>query len=303
MNDKRNNFVCIGAVHRDYILKLQKNYLKNRTNPVNQSIGLGGVAYNVAEKLAFLNLKTELISLNCLKEEKKIINKKKINFFPLNKKIYDRSYTSIINNKGEMILGLANMNNYDNVLFPKNKLNLKNKIIIFDLNFPGKIIEKLINKFYNKNYICVCGTSAHKINKIKKLIPKINILILNKQESFNLSNKKTIIDSLKYIINKNKNLTVVITNGKNSINAYHNKTFYRCKTPKIKVINENKSGDVMSAFFYYFYYFYYEKLEFSKILSKSVVAGSLNASGYNSNLKNYINMVDRLANKIKVVVK
>ena len=99
MNDKRNNFVCIGAVHRDYILKLQKNYLKNRTNPVNQSIGLGGVAYNVAEKLAFLNLKTELISLNCLKEEKKIINKKKINLFPLNKKIYDRSYTSIINNK------------------------------------------------------------------------------------------------------------------------------------------------------------------------------------------------------------
>ena len=130
-----------------------------------------------------------------------------------------------------------------------------------------------------------------------------NILILNKQESFNLSNKKTIIDSLKYIINKNKNLTVVITNGKNSINAYHNKTFYCCKSPKIKVINENKSGDVMSAFFYYFYYFYYEKLEFSKILSKSVVAGSLNASGYNSNLKNYKNMVDRLANKIKVVVK
>ncbi len=300
MNDKKNSFVCIGAVHKDYVLKLQKKHLKNRTNPVNQSIGLGGVAYNVAEKLAFIKSKTKLISSNCLKEEIKIINKKKINFFPLNKKIYNRSYTSILNNKGEMILGLANMDNYDKVIFPINKFNLKNKIIIFDLNFHENIIKKLINKYSKKNKICVCGTSAYKIYKIKKLLNKINIIILNKQESLNLSKKRTIIDSLKFIINKNKNMTIVITNGKNSIKAYHNKKFYYCKPPKIKVINENKSGDVMSAFFYYFYN---QNLEFNKVLSKSVVAGSLNASGYNSNLKNYMNMINRLSNKIEVVVK
>ena len=40
--NKRNNFICIGAVHSDYILKLKQNYFKNRTNPINQKENLGG---------------------------------------------------------------------------------------------------------------------------------------------------------------------------------------------------------------------------------------------------------------------
>ena len=71
MNDKRNNFICIGALHQDYVLQLKNNYFKNRTNPISHTKHLGGVAYNIASKLAFLNIKTELISLNC-----KSVNKK-----------------------------------------------------------------------------------------------------------------------------------------------------------------------------------------------------------------------------------
>ena len=29
--NKRNDFLCIGAVHSDYILKIKSNYYKNRT--------------------------------------------------------------------------------------------------------------------------------------------------------------------------------------------------------------------------------------------------------------------------------
>ena len=82
------------------------------------------------------------------------------------------------------------------------------------------------SKYSPLNTICVCGTSAHKVYKIKKLLSKINILFLNKQESLNLSNKKNINDALKFIITKNKNLTTVITNGKNFVKAYYNKNTY-----------------------------------------------------------------------------
>ena len=113
MIDKRNNFVCFGAVHTDYILRLKTEYFKNRTNPINQSQYLGGVAYNISEKLAFLNYKIVLISFNWNKENVVNIQKNNIFFKPISKKIYDRYYTAIINKKGEMILGMANMDNYE----------------------------------------------------------------------------------------------------------------------------------------------------------------------------------------------
>jgi len=132
MNYKRNNFICIGALHPDYILQLKSDYLENRTNPISHRKDLGGVAYNIASKLAFLNTKTELISLNCKEVNKKKLIKNKIKFTPLTKKIYDRYYTSVLNHKGAMILGLAYMDNYE-INLPILKIqNQTNKYIIFD---------------------------------------------------------------------------------------------------------------------------------------------------------------------------
>ena len=239
MIHKRKKFVCIGAVHTDYILQFKTKHFNNRTNPVKKTQYLGCVAYNIAEKLSFLNLKTKLISLNWQKTNIEKILKKKITFKALSREIYDRSYTSVLNKKGEMILGLADMDNYERPLTIKNMVNIKNNNIIFDLNLSLKTIKSLISKYSLLNTISVCGTSAYKVYKIKRLLPKINILILNKQESLNLSNKKNINDALKFIITKNKNLTAVITNGKNSVKAYHNKNTYICKPPKTTIKNEN----------------------------------------------------------------
>ena len=113
MNNKNNSFICIGAVHKDIILIIKKNYYLNRTNPVLQKQSIGGVAYNIASKIALLNQNIELISLNCINDIKKEIKKRKIKFSTLNKIIIDRSYTTILNNKGQMIIGLADMDAYE----------------------------------------------------------------------------------------------------------------------------------------------------------------------------------------------
>ena len=75
--NKRNDFLCIGAVHPDYILKLKNNYFKNRTNPIIHYEKLGGVAFNVASKIAFLNEKIELNSINCNSRDKNFLLKLK----------------------------------------------------------------------------------------------------------------------------------------------------------------------------------------------------------------------------------
>ena len=202
MKDNKNSFVCIGAVHIDYILKLQKNHFKNRTNPITQKEFLGGVAYNIAMHLSFLKQNIELLSLNCKNEIKKKILKNKIKFFALTKNIVNRSYSSILNNKGEMILGLANMDNYEKFKISTKINTFKNNIIIFDLNLSSKIIKFFINKYSINNKIFICGTSAHKIYKIKILISKINTIILNKQEGLSLTNKKTVKNAILYLSKK-----------------------------------------------------------------------------------------------------
>ena len=297
MIHKVKKFICIGAFHKDYLLHLKSNYYNNRTNPIIQKEELGGVAYRIASKLSFLNLNTELISLNCDDKYKLELKKNNIKFTSLTKEKFKRNYTAILNDKGEMILGLANMDNYEKNYPIEIIKNKKNYNIIMDLNLSSKTIVSVINKFHTKNNLCIIGTSAHKVYKIKNSLKKINTLILNKQESFNLTGRQKILDSLKFLINKNNKLKIIITNGKNLMYFYNNSLLYSCKPIKIKIKNENGAGDTMCALFNY----YQDRvLNFKDLIKKSMIAGALHASGYQSNKKTYLNYIEQLSKRVKI---
>ena len=67
----------------------------------------------------------------------------------------------------------------------------------------------------------------------------------------------------------------------------------------MKIKNENGAGDVMSALFNY----YLLKLKkFNEVLAKSVVAGGLQVSGYQSEKKTYLQKIDHMSKNIKVKV-
>jgi len=294
--NKRNDFICIGAVHSDYELKLKQNYFKNRTNPINQNENLGGVAYNIAKTLSFLKEGTKLYSLNCNKNQKKEIITNGIKFIPLNKKLTKRYYAYILDKKGKMILGLANMDNYEKIINSKVSMKLNNKNIILDLSLSKELIEKIINKNYKNNYICVCGTSAHKTFKIKKILNKIDLIIMNKQETISLTNKKTIKECMIYLINKYTKLNFIITNGKFAVNAYIDSTNYLSYPPRIKIINENGAGDALCAVFNYFFCNHFDNLE---SLNKSICGGALKASDHNYNKEDYLQKIDNISRLIK----
>ena len=294
--NKRNYFICIGGVHSDYVLKLKQDYYKNRSNPINQQKNLGGVAYNIAKILSFLNQNTKLYSLNCNILQKREISQQGIKFKPINKKVSENYYTSILDKNGKMILGLANMDNYEKKINHNLIENYQNKKIILDLNLSPGLIKYIINKNYKNNYICVCGTSAHKVYKIKNFLNKIDTIILNKQESLTLTKKKTIKNSMNYLIEKNKQLNIIITNGKNAVNAYIKKKIYVSYPPSIKINNENGAGDVLSAIFNYFYCYSYDEIS---SLNRSICAGALQASGYISNKEKYLQKLDKLSRSIK----
>ena len=81
--------------------------------------------------------------------------------------------------------------------------------------------------------------------------------------------------------------------------AYHNMKIYSCKPPQVIIQNENGAGDSMIAFFNYFINYH----EFKEALVKSMIAGSLQASGYQNNKKSYLQKINHISKKTQITIK
>ena len=273
MEQIKNNFIFFGAVHQDFVFELKNELIKYRTNPVNHYESYGGVAHNVAKVIATKE-KVSLASINSDIETINYLKKNKIEFFNLNKKIQKRYYAVLLNKSKKLQLGIANTDAYEQCEINSLNFRLKNKQIIIDLNFSEKITKKIIDKYFKNNKIIICGTSPFKIYKIKSYLKKIDCLILNKEELFNLTNIRSIPESIKYIAKKNPNINLIVSNGSNRTYGYELSKFVSVKPPKIKVLNENGAGDAMAG---NYIYYRYKNLSLEKSLSLGVATGTLHA--------------------------
>ena len=294
MLKSKNIFVCIGAIHHDYLLNLKKNIINFRSNQITQKNRIGGVAYNIAELLSnFVDVKLYSLAIN--EEIRKKISKK-IYVHQVNKDYADRYYLALSDKNNKFLLGLANTDEYENNKSLKIP-NIKNKNIIFDLNFSKTYLEKSINKLSKKNKIIVCATSVHKVIKIKKIINKIDFIFLNKAELLKLTNSSNIILGVKKILKQNKKIKIITTNSKNNVIFGSNEFIKKIKPPSIKVVNENGAGDALAAMMLYLFSIN-EKMNY--ILKTSVACGSYYASGKSLKTKSDFLKIKNLSKRVIV---
>ena len=293
MKKIKNNFIFFGAVHQDYVFELKNDLVKHRTNPVKHKESYGGVAHNVAkmicnhENVSFFSLMTDKETINYLK-------KNKIDFIPLNKKIEKRYYGVLINKYKKFELGIANTDAYEKFTKITN-LKFLNKFIVLDLNFSEKFIQSVVNQNFKKNHITICGTSIFKINKVKKIIKKINCLILNKEELYALSKIRNIKKSIMKIINLNPFINIIVSNADKKTYGYELSNFISCKPPKIEPVNENGAGDVMTGT-----YIYYKSKDhkMNSALSLAVAAGTLYAKSKKRKINLNYKSIKKINNNI-----
>jgi len=293
MKKIKNNFIFLGAVHHDYVFELKNDLIKYRTNPVKHKESYGGVAHNVArmisnhENVSFFSLMTDKETINYLK-------KNKIDFIPLNKKIEKRYYGVLINKYKKFELGIANTDAYEKFTKITN-LKFLNKFIVLDLNFSEKLIQSVVNQNFKKNHITICGTSIFKINKVKKIIKKINCLILNKEELYALSKIRNIKKSIMKIINLNPYINIIVSNADKKTYGYELSNFISCKPPKIEPVNENGAGDVMTGT-----YIYYKSKDhkMNSALSLAVAAGTLYAKSKKRKINLNYKSIKKINNNI-----
>ncbi len=294
MLKSKNIFVCIGAIHHDYLLNLKKNIINFRSNQITQKNRIGGVAYNIAELLSnFVDVNFYSLAIN--EEIRKKISKK-IYVHQVNKDYADRYYLALSDKNNKFLLGLANTDEYENNKSLKIP-NIKNKNIIFDLNFSKTYLEKLINKLSKRNKIIVCATSVHKVIKIKRIINKIDFIFLNKAELLKLTNSSNIIVGVKKILKQNKKIKIITTNSKNNVIFGSNEFIKKIKPPSIKVVNENGAGDALAAMMLYLFSIN-EKMNY--ILKTSVACGSYYASGKSLKTKSDFLKIKNLSKRVIV---
>ena len=294
MLKSKNIFVCIGAIHHDYLLNLKKNIINFRSNQITQKSRIGGVAYNIAELLSnFVDVNFYSLAIN--EEIRKKISKK-IFIHQINKIYTDRYYLALSDKNNKFLLGLANTDEYENNKSLKIP-NINNKNIIFDLNFSKIYLEKLIYKLSKNNKIIVCGTSVHKVSKIKKIVNKIDFIFLNKAELFKLTNSSNIIIGVKKILKQNRNIKIVATNSKNNVIFGSSEFIKKIKPPSLKVVNENGAGDALAAMMLYLLS---KEKKMDDILKTSVACGSYYANGNSLTKKSDYLKVKNLSKKVKI---
>ena len=294
MLKSKNIFVCIGAIHHDYLLNLKKNIINFRSNQITQKNRIGGVAYNIAKLLSnFVDVNFYSLAIN--EEIRKKISKK-IYVHQVNKDYADRYYLALSDKNNKFLLGLANTDEYENNKSLKIP-NIKNKNIIFDLNFSKTYLEKSINKLSKKNKIIVCATSVHKVIKIKRIINKVDFIFLNKAELLKLTNSSNIILGVKKILKQNKKIKIITTNSKNNVIFGSNEFIKKIKPPSIKVVNENGAGDALAAMMLYLFSIN-EKMNY--ILKTSVACGSYYASGKSLKTKSDFLKIKNLSKRVIV---
>ena len=206
------------------------------------------------------------------------------------------SYLALSDKNNKFLLGLANTDEYENNKSLKIP-NIKNKNIIFDLNFSKTYLEKSINKLSKKNKIIVCATSVHKVIKIKRIINKVDFIFLNKAELLKLTNSSNIILGVKKILKQNKKIKIITTNSKNNVIFGSNEFIKKIKPPSIKVVNENGAGDALAAMMLYLFSIN-EKMNY--ILKTSVACGSYYASGKSLKTKSDFLKIKNLSKRVIV---
>ena len=292
MSKSENIFVCIGAIHHDYLINLKKNIINYRTNPIIHKSRIGGVAYNVAEVISIFE-KIQFYSLSISKELRNQISNN-ITINEINKSISERYYIALSNKENKFLLGLANTDVYETSKYLKIP-NIYSKFVIFDLNFSKKYLERAIIKLSNKNKIFVCATSVHKIKKIKKVLKYIDIIFLNKAELTHLTNTSNIINGVKKIIKINKNIKIISTNSKNNVIYANDKEIIKIKPPTIKIKNENGAGDALAGMMLFLLSKGYS---INNILKNSVACGSYYASGKKLKTKKDLIKIKNISKKV-----
>jgi pseudouridine kinase len=184
--------LCIGAFHWDFTLQCDGEIIPGESNPARTTRSYGGVAFNIANMLPYLDCIGGLASLvGCDQGGRTLIehlDSSRIEATDVSIATTDctAAYTAVVDPLGELIVGLADMEIYDRLDHQywssrKDKLSGWDAWCL-DTNLPEQGFQYL-STLADRPHLYAVVSSPSKGLRLKSSLGHINTLILNVAEA------------------------------------------------------------------------------------------------------------------------
>lgn len=289
----------VGGCNMD-IIGYSFDSLKNRdSNPGIIKYSSGGVARNICENIARLEVNTTFLSV--LGEDdagKKIYDELNSLNVDTSKMLMSKGvtphYLAVLDDNKDMTVAISDMEllkKLDKEYILKNKIILENaKFVVLDTNLDIETLD-FIYKNVNAKYL-IDGVSTKKVLKLKNILDKIHFLKVNIYEAIALAecdnNDNFDIEEIgKILINKGLN-SIVITLGEKGAYYFDKDNIIFKKAKPLKVVNASGAGDAFMAGYIYGIFNDYDinkRLDIAQAMSR-IALKSDSSSSDEINLKN-----------------
>ncbi|MFI8684427.1 carbohydrate kinase [Rossellomorea sp. NPDC077527] len=259
---KKNGITCIGGANIDRKMQLEDKLIPETSNPAKTEQTSGGVARNIAENLGRLGRTANLITVVGEDTEGSWLLQQTKSFADVSgsQRVLNQrtgTYSAILDERGEMLFALADMNIYESVDigFIEKRWGLisSSEMVLIDTNFPEDVLKYIIRRCQSEGVpLTVIPVSAPKVKKLPSSLEGVSWFICNKGEAEMYLDMK--IETEGDYFKAAKELTlrgaerVVITRGDQGLIYY---TTYKEATailpPKVDVQDVTGAGDALVA--------------------------------------------------------
>lgn len=198
----------MGATNEDHSFTLKAPLRMADSNPVEDTITLGGVGYNIAHHLLALDPDALFITAFDRSLDHDRITTIKTNQAP--------SYYAVM--ESDMVVAFAAMDVLETLtaapFLPALKALKKGDVCVSDLNFPEPMLRELFQA--TKASLWVDATSAHKVTKLHALTPYLSGVKLNQLEASIYTGEQD-IDRILLALEKSPIPDIILTLGENGM--------------------------------------------------------------------------------------
>ena len=193
----REGILCIGAAHVDRKAYAQTEVRVKTSIPVRSETSLGGVARNVAENLVRLGCPVALVSrVGDDAEGRQValeMGELGINLSGMtsSRTRSTASYTAVLEPGGELVMGLADMEIYDE-LTPQVLAGLPDELFerpiwFVDTNLSAASLEQIVSRAGEGTLVTADPVSVPKASRLQGVLERIDVLFPSREEAEFLS--------------------------------------------------------------------------------------------------------------------
>ena len=257
---------CFGGAHFDFTARCKTRFRAGASNPVTVVGTIGGAALNTALNLKRLGNDVSLVSAVGEDAPGDSIARTLAALSMPNEGLLryagqrTAAYTAILDGKGDLVAGLADMDIYEDVAAAAVFSALERlpdqpdsgDYIFLDANLPAAVLAELTGAFQGRDMtLAAAAISPAKVGRLRALLPSLDILFCNIAElaaltAVEVGNEAELCAAAQEI-SAQRQTTLLVTRGAEGVMLFEQGTASRFPSAIAQAIDVNGAGDAFAA--------------------------------------------------------